>query len=128
MPFNHLILCHPLILLPSIFPSIKFFSNELDPLISWPKYWSFSFSVSTSNNYSGLISFRIDCFNLLVIQWTLESSPTPQFKSMNSSVLSPLCGPPLTYIYDCWKNHSFDCKDLCLQSNLWFLICCPGRS
>ena len=73
MPFNHLVLCHPLILLPSIFPSIRVFSNKLDPRISWPKYWSFSFSISTSNKYSGLISFRIDWFNLLVVQWTLKS-------------------------------------------------------
>ena len=67
MPSNHLILCHPLLLLPSVFPSIKVFSNELALHIRWPKYWSFSFSISPSNEYSGLISFRIDWFDLLVI-------------------------------------------------------------
>ena len=68
MPSNHLILCHPLLLLPSIFPSIRVFSNELALHIRWPKYWSISFSISPSNEYSGLISFRIDCFDLLAVQ------------------------------------------------------------
>ena len=70
---NHLILCHPLLLLPSVFPSIKVFSNESDLLIRWPKYWSFSFSISPSNEYSGLISFRIHWFDLLTVQGTLKS-------------------------------------------------------
>ena len=70
---NHLILCHPLVLLPSIFPRIRVFSNESALLIKWPKYWSFSFSISLSNEYSGLISFRIDWFDLLVVQGTLRS-------------------------------------------------------
>ena len=73
MPFNHLILCCPLLLLPSIFPSNRVFSNELALHIRWPKYWSFSLSISPSNKYSGLISFRIDCFDLLAIQGTLKS-------------------------------------------------------
>ena len=73
MPSNHLILCHPLLLLPSIFPSIKIFSNESVLRIKWPKYWSFSFSVSLSNEYSGLISFRIDWFDLLTVQGNLKS-------------------------------------------------------
>ena len=73
MPSNHLILCRPLLLLPSIFPSIRVFSNESVLHIRWPKYWSFSFSISPSNEYSGLISFRIDWFDLLVVQGTLES-------------------------------------------------------
>ena len=73
MPFNHLILCCPLLFLPSIFPSIKVFSNESVLHIRWPKYWSFSFSISLSNEYSGLISFRIDWFDLLVVQGTLKS-------------------------------------------------------
>ena len=68
MPFNHLILCHPLFLLASVFPSIRFFSNELALCIRWPKYWSFSFSISPSNDYSGLISFRIEQFDLLAVQ------------------------------------------------------------
>ena len=72
MPANHLILCHPLLLLPSIFPSIRVFSSELPLCIMWPKYWSFSFSISPSNEYSELISFRIDCFDLAV-QRTLKS-------------------------------------------------------
>ena len=73
MPSNHLILCCPLLLPPSIFPSIRIFSNESVPHTRWPKYWSFSFSISPSNEYSGLISFRIDCFDLLAVQGTLKS-------------------------------------------------------
>ena len=73
MPSNHLILCRPLLLLPSIFPSIRVFSNQSALHIWWPKYWSFSFSISPSNEYSGLISFRTDWFNLLAVQWTLKS-------------------------------------------------------
>ena len=73
MPSNHLILCHPLLLLPSIFPSIRVFSNESVLCIKWPKYWSFSFSISPSNEYSGLISFRIDWLDLLAVQRTLKS-------------------------------------------------------
>ena len=73
MPSNHLILCHPLLLLPSIFPNIRVFSTESVLCIRWAKYWSFSFSISSSNEYSGLISFRIDWFDLLVIQGTFKS-------------------------------------------------------
>ena len=73
MPFNHLILYRPLLLLPSIFPSIRVFSNESALCVRWPKYWSFSFSISPSNEYSGLISFRIDVFDLLAVQGTLKS-------------------------------------------------------
>ena len=73
MPSNHLILCHPLLLLPSIFPSIRVFSNESVLRIRWPKYWSFSFSISPSNEYSGLISFRMDWLDLLAVQGTLKS-------------------------------------------------------
>ena len=73
MPSNHLILCHPLLLLPSVIPSIRFFSNESVLLIRWPKYWSFSFSISPSNKYSGLISFRMDWFDLLTVQGILKS-------------------------------------------------------
>ena len=73
MPSSHLILCCPLLLLPSIFPSIRVFSNESALLMRWPKYWSFSFSISSSNEYSGLISFRIDWFDLLAAQGTLEN-------------------------------------------------------
>ena len=91
MPSNHVILCHSLLLLPSICPSIRVFSKESVLLIRWPKYWSFSFTISPSNEYSGLISFRINWFDLLSVQGQ-ESSPTPQFKSINSSVLSFLYG------------------------------------
>ena len=74
MPSSHLILCRPLLLLPSVFPSIRVFSSELVLRIRWPKYWSFSFSISHSNKYSGLISFRIDWFHLLAVQGTLKAS------------------------------------------------------
>ena len=84
MPSNHLILCHPLLLLSSIFPSIRAFSNKSALCVKWPKYWSFKFSISPSNEYSGLISFRIDWFDLLTVQGTLKSSPAPQFESVNS--------------------------------------------
>ena len=89
---NHLILCHSL-LLPSIFSSTKAFSNESALHIRWPKYWSFSFKISPSNEYSGLIAFRTDWFDLLAVQGTLKSSPTPQFKSINSLALSFLYSP-----------------------------------
>ena len=109
MPSNHLILCHPLLLLPSIFPSIRVFSNESALRIRWPKHWSFSFSISPSNEYPGLISFRKDWLDLLAVQGTLKSLlPTPQFKSINSSALSFLYSPTLTSIHDYWKNHNFD--------------------
>ena len=74
VPSNHLLLCHPLLLLPSIFPSIRVFSNELALCIRWPKYWSFSCSISPSNEYSGLISFRIDWFDLLAVQGAILNS------------------------------------------------------
>ena len=96
MPSNHLILCCPL-LLHSIFISITVFSNESALCIMWPKYWSFSFSISPSNEYSGLISFRIHWLDLFAVQGTLpESFPTPWFKSINSSALSFLYGSTLT--------------------------------
>ena len=90
MPSSHLILCCPLFLLPLIPPSIRVFSNESTLHMRWPKYWSFSLSISPSNEHSGLVSFRMDWLNLLAIQGTLKSSPT------------------LTYIHDHWKNHSLD--------------------
>ena len=85
MPSNHLILCHPLLLLPSIFPSIRVFSKESVLHIRWPKYWSFSFSISPSNEYSGLISFRMDWLDLLAVQGTLKS--LPQHHSSKGSIL-----------------------------------------
>ena len=109
MPSNHLILCPPLFLLSLIFPRFRVFPNESVPRIRWSKYWSFSFSISLSNEYSGLISFRMDWLDLLAVPMdSQESSPTPQFKSINSLVLSFLYSPTLTSIHDYWKNHSFD--------------------
>ena len=105
MPSNHLIFCRPFLLLPSIFPSIRVFSSESVLCIRWP-----NIGVSASaSQYSGLISSTIDWFDLLAVQRnSQESSPTPQFKSINSSVLSFLYSPILTSIHDYWKNHSFD--------------------
>ena len=94
MPSNDLILCRPL-LLPSIFPSIRIFSSASVLPIKWPKYWSFSFSISPSNEYSGLIAFRLNWLDHLAVQETLKSSPTPQFKSINSLALSFLYSPHL---------------------------------
>ena len=100
MPSNHLILCHPLLLLPSIFPSIRVFSNESALHIRWPKYWSFSFSISPSNEYSGLISLRMYWLDLLAVQGTLKS--LLQHHSSKASVLQryPLYSPTLTSIHD----------------------------
>ena len=114
MPSNPISLCHTLLLLPSIFPSIRAFSNEPALHIRWPKYWSVSFHISPSSEYSGLTFFRMDWFELLAVQ---ESSPTPQFES-NASVLSLFWGPLLTFIHNYWKHHSFDYTDLCQQSNV----------
>ena len=108
MPSNHFILCHPLLLPPSIFPSIRVFSNESVLHTRWPNNWSFSFNISPSNEYSGLISFKMDWLDLRAVQGTFESYTIPQFKSINSSVLMFLCSPTLISIHDYWKNHSFD--------------------
>ena len=105
--FNYLIQCRPLLLLPPIPPSITVFSNESTLCIMWPTYWSFSSSISPSNEFSGLTSFRMDCLDLLA-EKSQESSPTPQFKTVNSLVLRFLYSPTLTSIHDYWKNHSFD--------------------
>ena len=118
MPSSHLVLCHPLLLLSSIFPCIRIFSSESALHIRWPKYWSFSFSISPSSEYSGLISFRIDWFDLLIVQGTLKSSLKPLSESINSLAFSLLYGPTLTSIHDCWKNHNFDFTDLCQQSDV----------
>ena len=110
MPSNHLILCHPLLLLPSVFPSIRVFSNELALHIRWPKYWCFSFSTNASSEYLGLISFRIDWFDLLAVQRTLKS--LIQHYSSKASILWCsaffILHPTLISIHDYWKNHSFD--------------------
>ena len=115
-PSNHLILCRPLLLPPSIFPSIRVFSNELVLHIRWPKCWSFSFSISPSNEYSGLISFRIDCLDLLAFQGTLKS--LLQHHSSKASILCSAFFIVQLSIHVYWKNHSFDQTDLCWQSNV----------
>ena len=102
---------------PAFNLSIRAFSNESVLRIKWTKYWSFSFSTSPFNESSGLIFFRTDWFDLLVVQGTLKSL-LQQFKSINSSALSFLYGPALTSIHDYWKNHSFDYMALCQQSNV----------
>ena len=104
MPSSHVVLCRPLLLLPPIPPSIRVFSNESTLHMRWPKYRSFSFSISPSNEHPGLISFRMDWLDLLAVQGTLKSSPTPQFKSINSSTLSFLHSPTLTSIHDHLKK------------------------
>ena len=128
MPSSHLILCHPLLLLPSIFPSIRVFSNEPVLLIRWPKYWSFSFSISPSNEYSELISFRMDWLDLLAIQGTLKT--LLQHHNSKASILRPsaffivqLSHPYMTtgiYINNFFKFPLF--SNFCTST----LSCCPG--
>ena len=109
MPSSHLILCRPLLLLPSIFLSIRVFSTESALHIRWPKYWNFSFSISPSSVHSGLISFRMDWLDLLAVQGTLKS--LLQHHSSKASFLQPsifFIVPTLTSIHDNWKNHSLN--------------------
>ena len=109
MQSNHLILCYPFLLLPSIFPSIRVFLNESAPRNRWPKYRSFTFNISPSNEHPGLISFRMDWLDLLAVQGTLKSRlHNHSLKASMSSVLSFLYSSTLTSTYDYWKNHSFD--------------------
>ena len=108
MPSNYLILCRPLFLPHSIFPSIRVFTSKSVLHIRWPKYWSFSFSISPSSEYSGLISPRMDWLDLCSPTDSQESPPTPQFKSINSSALNFLSRTTHTSIHDHWRNHSFD--------------------
>ena len=120
---NCFILCCHLLLLLSVFPSIRGFG----PLMQrWLKYWNFSFNISPSNECSGFISFRIDWFDLLALQGTLESSLAPQFKSINSLALSFLYSPTLTSVYNYWKNHSFEYMHFCWQK-LPLLFSMPSR-
>ena len=114
MPSNHLILCCPLLLLPSIFPSIRVFFNDLALHNKWPKYWSFSYSISPSDEYSGLISFRIVWLDFLAVQGILKSLLQDfssillsRIESIISSAFRLLCDPTLTSTHDYWKNHSF---------------------
>ena len=108
MPSNHLILCHLLLLLPSIFPSIKVFSSESVLQIRWPKDWSFSFSISPSNEYSGLISFRMDWLDFLAVQGTLKSLLQHHISKASILQCSAFFTVQLTSIHDHWKNHSLD--------------------
>ena len=114
MPSSHLILCHPLLLLPSIPPSMRVFSNESTLRMRWPKYWSFSLSISPSNEHPGLVSFRLDWLDLLAVQGTLKS--LLQHHSSKASILQ--CSAFFTVqlftsIHDHWKNHSLDWTELC---------------
>ena len=129
MPPNHLILCHPLLLLPSIFPSIRVFSKESALRIRWPKYWSFSFSVSPSNEYSGLISFRMDWLDLLAVQGTLKS--LLQHHSSEPSILCCL----VFFIVQLSHPYMTTGKTIALTRRTFvgkvifcFLICCLGWS
>ena len=109
MQSSHLLFCHPLLLLPQNLPSIRIFSNESTLHTRWPKYWSFSFIISPSNEHPGLISFRMDWLDLLAVQRTLKSLlQHHSSKSINSSALSFLHSPTLRSIHDHWKNHSLD--------------------
>ena len=126
MPSNHLILCHPLLLPPSIFPSIRVFSNASVLCIRWPKYWSFSFNISFSNEYSGLISFRMDLLDLLAVQGTLKS--LLQHHSSKASILwhSAFFMVQLSYPYmNIGKLIALTKPDLCQQSKVnnayWYL-------
>ena len=117
MPSSLLILCHPLLLLPSIFPSISVLSNESALCIRWPKYWSFSFSISPSNEYSGLISFRMDWLDLLAVQGTLKRlfqhhSSKPSVLQHSAFFVVQLSHPYVT------TDHSFLSMELCQQSNV----------
>ena len=118
MPFNHLILCRPLLLPPSIFPSNRVFSNQSVLHLRWPKYWSFSFSVNPSNEYSGLISFRMDFLEFLAVQGTLKS--LLQHHSTKASILqhSAFFIVQLSHPYMTTGKTIFDQMDLCWQSNL----------
>ena len=142
IPSSHFILCYLLLLQPSVFPSIRVFSSQSALCTTWPKYWSFIFSISPSNEYSGLIFFRINWFDLLAVQGTLKR--LPQHHSSKASILqcpaffmfqlshpymtSFLYGPTLTYVHDYWKNHSFDDMDHCRQCLCFLIIHCVGLS
>ena len=118
MPSTNLILCHPRLLLPPIPPSIRLFSNESTLHMRWPKYWSFSFSVSPSNEHPGLICFRMDCLDLPAVQRTLKS--LLQHHSSKASIFqrSAFFTVQLTSVHHHWKKHSLDQMDLCWQSNV----------
>ena len=118
MPSIHLVFCHPLLLLPSIFPSIRVFSNESALHIRWPKYWSFSFSISPSSEYSGLISFRIDYLISLQSKGLSRVFSNTTIEKHQFFGTQPFLWSNSHIIHDYWKNHSFDEMDLCRQSNV----------
>jgi len=123
MPSYHLILCYPLILPPSIFPSVRVFSKESVLFICWPKYWSFRFIISPSNKYSGLISFRIDWFDLLAFQGTLKSFL--QHHSSKASIFRCSASFIVQLSHDDWKIHSFHWVEFCWQTNVsafWYAV------
>ena len=129
MPSNHLILCHPLLLLPSMFPSIRIFSNESVLCIRWPKYWSFSFSIGPSNEYSGLISFRMDWLDRLAVQGTLKSllqhhSSKALILWCSAFFMAQLSHPHATTGKTIALTRWISVAKLCL----YFLICCLGLS
>ena len=129
MPSNHLILCCPLLLLPSIFPSIRVFSNESTLHIRWPKYWSFSSFIGPSNEYLGLFSFRIDWFDLLTVQGILKS--LLQHHSLKASILgcSAFFIVWLSHLHmTIGKNIAWLCRSLLAKRCLCFLLCCLGLS
>ena len=118
MPSIHLVFCHPLLLLPSIFPSIRVFSNESALHIRWPKYWSFSFSISPSSEYSGLISFRIDYLISLQSKGLSRVFSNTTIEKHQFFGTQPFLWSNSHIIHDYWKNHSFDSMDLCRQSEV----------
>ena len=128
IPSNHLILCHPLLLLPSFFPSIRVIPSESALCFRWPKYWSFSFNNSSSNEYSGLISLTVDWFDFLAVQGTLRS--LLQHHSLKASILwHSAFFTALTTTRDHWEDHSIDYTDLCRQSDVsCFSTHCLGLS
>ena len=123
LPFSHLILCCPLLLLPPIPPCIRVFSNESILCIRWPKYWSFTFSISLSNEYSGLISFRMDWLDLLEVQGILKS--LLQHHSSKASILQCsafFMGPTLTFVHYYWKKHSLSYQLKILSTDQYYLL------
>ena len=113
MPCNHLLLCCPLLFLPSTFPSIRVFSHELALCIRWPKYWRFSFSCSLPMDVQDWFPLGLTGLSPCCPRDSQESFPAPQFESVNSLVLSLLYGSTLTCVHDYWKNHSFDYMEIC---------------
>ena len=118
MPSNHLILCRPLLLLPSALPNIRVFSNESALRMRWPKYWSFSSNISPTNEHTGLISLRMDWLDLLAVQGTVKRLLQHHSSKAQSLALSFLYSPTRTSIHDHGKSHSLDQTDLCWQSNV----------